>query len=196
MTGFGFLPTRRTVLVSAASARQLFHPCTADFIRDVCHAHCCESSTAPSGIIVSIHKTEVKKIEARGGVVVNGLLQQTVPGCKKCPFKTPADMCGLHGTGDKPFGCIVSPFTINSNGTLIVRNRYRVLRCFKTETGKVPAYVAHRGSLDKIFGPVEAARICTHLAAGGGDIRADISEWNYQMIMDNDAVKRALKEAK
>jgi hypothetical protein len=58
----------------------------------------------------------------------------------------------------KPSGCVVSPFTVNRSGTLIVRNRYRLLPCFKAE-GAVPVVVAHRAGLEVLFGVEGAGRV-------------------------------------
>jgi hypothetical protein len=98
-------------------------------------------------------------------------------------------LCGLHGTDVKPFGCIASPFTLNSNGTLIVRNRYKLLRCY-SDGRRLPAYVAFRASLDLILGHTEAARVCEHLAAGGGDCGASMPRANYLVLLENDTIKR------
>jgi len=80
--------------------------------------------------LITIHPTEQTTIEARGVVVENGLLQPRT-GEKKCPFKTEACLCELHHTPDKPFGCVASPFTLTRAGTLIVRNRYKLLKCYE-----------------------------------------------------------------
>jgi len=176
-----------TVKVSAKNARLPFNGCDPAYIRDVCHASCCQSSTSPTGTMITIHPSEQATIEARGGVVVDGLLQPR-PGEKRCPFKTDEHLCGLHFTPDKPFGCIASPFTLNKNNTLIVRNRYRLLKCYD-DGKKIPAYQAFRASLDLIFGTDEAARICEHLDSGGGDLMATMRREQYQMLVDNDAIK-------
>lgn len=97
-------------------------------------------------------------MEARGQRVVEGRL---VTPAKRCPFQTDANLCGIHFTPDKPFGCIASPFTLNANNTLIVRNRYRLLRCYKD--GTAPAYKAFAASLTLLFGEAEAARRATYL---------------------------------
>jgi hypothetical protein len=65
-------------------------------------------------------------------------------------------MCRLHDSPDKPTGCIISPFTINNGDTLIVRNRYRRLPCFKAE-GAIPVHRAHHQSLVTMFGETQAA---------------------------------------
>jgi uncharacterized protein YwbE len=178
---------RIPVRVSAAMMHQPFHPCTPDFIAGTCRAACCESSTHPDGIIVSIHPSEAGAIGDRGGVVVDGFLRPH-NGARRCPFKAPDDLCTLHAAGAKPFGCVASPFTLNDRDTLIVRNRYRLLRCYKAD-GAVPAYVAHRASLDRIFGPAEAARIAAHLDGGGEDLGATIDPAVYAMLKDNDDAK-------
>jgi len=181
----------RLVKISAKSARQPFNGCDPDYIRNVCHAKCCESSTAPTGTMITVHPSEVAAIAALGGVVVDGLLQPKA-GCRKCPFKTGDNLCGIHFTGSKPFGCIASPFTLNANDTMIVRNRYRLLKCYN-DGRKIPAYKSFRASLDLIFGQAEAERICRHLDAGGGDITAKVSERNYAMLKENDEIKHKAK---
>lgn len=179
------------VKISAKMARLLFNGCDPDYIRNVCHASCCESSTASTGTMITIHPSEQAAIEAIGGVVRDGLLQPK-PGCKKCPFKQPDNLCGIHFSGNKPFGCIASPFTLNASGTLIVRNRYKLLKCYN-DGRKQPAYKAFRASLDLIFGTTEAQRICNHLDNGGGDLYATMSDKNHQMLTENDEIKHAAK---
>jgi len=176
-----------SVKVSAKMARLAFHGCDPDYIAKTCRAKCCESSTAPGGTMITIHASERQAIEAEGGIVTGGFLSSN-PKTAKCPFKTAADLCGLHFTDHKPFGCIASPFTLNANGTLIVRNRYKLLRCYNVAP-MVPAYKAFRAGLDLIFGAAEAARICAHLDSGGGDIHADMPERSYRILTENDKAK-------
>jgi hypothetical protein len=185
------------VKVSAKSAHLHFHGCDPQYIADVCHGRCCEGS---NGLMVSVHKTEIAALEMYGvtfsrppGMVVDSLL--LVPrnpekrgSAQLCSFKTSKHLCSLHGAGPKPFGCVASPFTLNKNNTLIVRNRYKLLRCYN-DGPRFPAYVAFRASLDLIFGTTESARICTHLAEGGGDIVAEMTELNWCILRDNDAAK-------
>jgi len=184
-------PSRRRVKVSAAMMRLRFAGCSVEYIRDVCGARCCESSSAPGGTMISIHRSEQAAIEARGGKVVAGLLQSVG---KRCPFKTPApaNLCGLHATPDKPFGCIASPFTLNASGTLIVRNRYKLLKCYD-DGPKLPAYEAFRASLDLIFGAEQAARLVAHFAGGGGDTHAEMTAETFDRLVENDETKRAAK---
>lgn len=142
--------------------------------------------------MISILPSEELEIKAAGGRVANGLLQSN-PQTKKCPFKTPQDLCGIHFTDHKPFGCIASPFTLNKSGTLIVRNRYKLLKCYK-DGARLPAYKAFRASLDLIFGAAEAERICNHLERGGGDIYAEIPDANRDKLLHNDRTKTMAKD--
>ena len=181
-------PDMVSVKISAKSARLEFVPCSTDFIADVCHGRCCDTPSRPDGCMVTINEIEVGAIEARGGVVVDGLLKP-IDGEKGCPFKEDG-LCSLHTTNDKPFGCIASPFTLNKNGTLIVRNRYKMLPCYKATDGKAPAYAAHFESLKTIFGIDEATRIADHLKAGGGDLVAQMPKHSHDILLENDAIKK------
>jgi DNA modification methylase len=142
--------------------------------------------------MISILPSEELKIKAAGGRVASGLLQSD-PKTKKCPFKTPQDLCGIHFTEYKPFGCIASPFTLNKSDTLIVRNRYKMLKCYK-DGARLPAYKAFRASLDLIFGAAEAERVCGHLERGGGDIYAEMPDANRDKLLHNDRTKTMAKD--
>ena len=147
-----------TVKINLLALQQQFHECTPEFIRDVCQARCCRSSTDPSGIAVVVTQLEAVKLRELGAVV-DSETGRVAPVCRRCPFQSTANhLCKLHNTEAKPKGCIISPFTINKNNTLIVRNRYRLLPCFKAE-GSKPVYVAHSQSLVKMFGEKNAQLI-------------------------------------
>lgn len=176
-----------TVKISAASARQEFAGCRPDYIRDVCHARCCDAPSSPVGTMITIHPTEEPRIVALGGTVIDGMLQPR-EGERVCMFRDDAYLCTLHEDEDKPFGCVASPFTLNRNGTLIVRNRYRQLVCFK-DGDRIPAYRAFSDSLDLIFGTEEAARITAHLDSGGGDLIVPIAADTRAILLDNDQLK-------
>lgn len=188
------------VKVSAKSARLPFHGCEPKYIAEVCHGRCCEGS---GGLMVSVHLTEVSALAARGasfnrppGLTIDSLLLKPrnpdARGASQlCQFKTPEHLCALH-TGPKPFGCVASPFTLNVKDTLIVRNRYKLLKCYN-DGPRLPAYVAFRASLNLIFGLDESERICLHLENGGGDIEAEMPELNWRILRDNDAAKPKTK---
>jgi hypothetical protein len=142
--------------------------------------------------MITIHPIEQLQVEKRGGEVVHGFLQPR-PGQRVCPFKArDTFLCRLHDTPDKPFGCIASPFTLNANDTLIIRNRYRLLVCFN-DGARLPAYVAFRSSLNLIFGDDGAERICAHLESGGGDMFVEVAPMPYRMLKDNDHAKKAIR---
>jgi hypothetical protein len=175
--------------VSAASARLMFTECGPACIeQNGCLGKCCDAPTRPSGCMVTVHATERPRIEALGAVVEGGFIQPRA-GERGCPFKVDG-LCSLHATAEKPFGCVASPFTLNKSGTLIVRNRYKMLPCYRGSGAKAPAYQVFRSSLDLIFGAQEAARVCAHLEGGGGDIYAEIPAANYAILTDNDQAKR------
>ena len=165
-----------TVRVSARSMRQVFHGCEPDYIANVCKGACCRSSTSPTGTRIALLPAEAARFVARGLPVVDGRLEP-LAGARRCPYQGPANLCGLHDTPDKPFGCIASPFMLTTRDTLVVRNRYRLLRCYRD--GTQLAYQAFGTSLQLLFGPTEAARITAHLDAGGDDLTADMLPTSY-----------------
>lgn len=170
------------VKVSGPMLRQMFHPCESNYISGTCHGRCCEGS---DGIMVTIHPSEQARVEALGATVKDGFIVADSRGL--CPFKTDQGFCGIHGP-DKPFGCKASPFTLNKTDLLVVRNRYRLLRCYNCEAS-MPAYKAHRWSLEQIFGTEEAGRITGLAEAGKDQIAARMPTQNYQILHDNDAAK-------
>ena len=158
-----------SVIVSAAQMRQRFHGCEPDYIRDVCHAACCRSSVSPTGTLVAVMPSEEAAIKGLGAEIKNGLIQPR-PGEKHCPFEGPTHLCELHAGPHKPWGCRSSPFTLSPSGKrLVVRNRYRLLRCYKDGDNPKPAYLAFYTSLETVMGSATAQDIRHHLDAGGGD---------------------------
>jgi len=174
-----------SIKISAKSVRQLFKGCTQEYITKVCKGKCCEGSGELS---VAISEREKNGIEELGAEVKGGLIVADKRG--KCPFKRPDGLCGLHGTVRKPIGCRASPFTLNKNNTLIVRNRYRLMRCYKG--GTVPAYKAYSESLVALFGSDIAAEITTHLDGGGGDIVKEMPMYVYQSLAENAIVRKGI----
>ncbi len=170
------------IKISSASLRQLFHPCDLDFIKNECNATCCEQSTGDT--LITVHPLERGNFE---DWELNGNFLESVNG--KCLYKD-NNLCGLHGTDKKPFGCIVSPFTLNSNNTLIVRNRYRLFKCYKVTEGKIPVYEAHRHSLVRLFGEEKTTEIINHLDNGGGDITVKMDYKTHKILRDNDRIKK------
>lgn len=180
------------IKISAKSARQMFIECGPTCIATGCKGNCCDAPSRPTGCMITINPDEQARIEALGGVVIDGLLQPR-PGEKGCPFKSEG-LCGLHQSGEKPWGCVASPFTLNKAGTLIIRNRYRMLPCFKHDGPKAPAYETFRSSLAIIFGEDETDRIVAHLAGGGGDLIAKVDPAIKAKLVQNDQIKAAARD--
>ena len=176
-----------SVAVSGTMLRQRFHPCEEGYIKAVCRGRCCQGT---GKILVTVHPTEQGYIERMGATVQDGFIVADARGL--CPFKTDGGLCSIHGD-HKPFGCRASPFTLTHKGTLIIRNRYRLLRCYGSD-GSVPAYEAHLWSLGQIFGRPEAARIAQEAREGAPIIWADMPDRHYHILLENDAAKRS-KEA-
>jgi hypothetical protein len=143
---------------------QVFHPCTPDFIANVCHGACCRSTVDPTGIAVVVTPAEAVRLRRRGATV-DDQTGRIAPQDRRCPFQdATTHLCTVH-TDDEPMGCAISPFTVNANGTLIVRNRYRLLKCFRAD-GAIPVAHAHRRSLDLIFGAAAATVIVNAVDRG------------------------------
>lgn len=171
------------IILSAAQARQPFHGCTPDYIASTCHASCCRSSSHPYGFIHAVPTQQEREgLEAHGATIDDEGLLQPRPGEKGCPFQDGAShLCQLHGDPAKPIGCIASPFTVSRTGRLVIRNRYRLLRCFKDGDPPLPAFQAFSSALEIILGREEAQRATRHLEAGGGDLWVMLprSSWEY-----------------
>ncbi len=169
------------VAVSGPMLLQEFARCE-DFISE-CKGRCCESSIRPEGILVTIHPYEARRIKGFGGTIENGRL---VAKDKRCPFKTDENFCSIHHKG-KPFGCSISPFTLNKTGMLVVRNRYRCLKCYRADTS--PACDAHRGALNYLFGFAQAEQLSLRAKAGIKRMEAQMPRMFYDMLRENDAAK-------
>lgn len=181
------------VKVSAKSARLPFTECGPLCIEhNGCRGNCCDAPSRPSGCMVTVHESERARLELYG-VEIRGGFIQPAEDQRGCPFKR-GGLCLLHGGPDKPFGCIASPFTLNANNTLVIRNRYKMLPCYRGPGPKTPAYRAFRSSLAAIFGEYRTRGIITRLDAGDGDLWVEARPQQFVMLKDNDAAKRAAKE--
>lgn len=176
------------IKVSNKMAQLPFNGCDPEYIRNVCKASCCQSSKM--GTMITIHPyEEINLIYKYNVKIENGFLQPDRYNKKVCPFKTYDNLCKLHHTNDKPFGCIASPFTLNKNDTLIVRNRYKLLKCYN-DGNKIPAYKAFRSSLDMLFGLDESERLCYFLEHTREDVYSPMSYRNYKWLLENDEMKK------
>lgn len=179
------MPDTVPIKISAASARLPFHGCTPEYIRDTCHAACCKAPSRPTGVLISIHRTEQEAIEAYGVRVEDGMLQPA-PGCRTCPFHvdTVGWHCQLHHTPHKPAACITYPFDLNPSGTLIIINRAKLLPCYNAGP-RIPAYRAFTAALVLLFGQARADWLVAHLDQGGGDAVLPADAQVVQVLWDN-----------
>lgn len=183
------------VKISYKSLIQLFHPCDEEFIKNVCHGYCCHSHSGDGTAHIVINESDVPKLKKYKPelVVKDGILQTG----KICIFKDENGLCILHNTPDYPFGCRLSPFTLNKNNTLIIRNRWRLLKCFKATEGKIPAYKVFRESMDVIFGERESQRIIDFIEKNKCDLYSETTEEIYQKIKEkNEALHKAYNMGK
>lgn len=179
------------VHISSKSARIRFQGCSPDYITSTCHGKCCETTDPVSKQIatrIPITKSDLVVLQNAGFdvPVVNGLMSN--PPGQKCRFKEDPGFCSIHASGQKPFGCWISPFHLRGKRrTLMIRKRYIGMKCHTNfrDTGP-PAYKAFATSLRKLFGDAEAARITAHLDGGGGDLVAEMLPEAYALHMENE----------
>jgi len=155
--------------------RQPFDGCEEGFVRDVCHGACCVPG--PKG--GALERITIAMIGA-GTHYRSGADIVMSRECL-CPHFTADYHCGMHGSPDKPWDCVVAPFTLSSNNLLGVYNRYRLLPCFKAGRA-LPAYEAFRTSLVTLFGEAEADRVSFLAATGTGIFEAQITEEVYRTV--------------
>ena len=178
------------VKVSAASMRLKFMPCVPEYITTRCNGRCCQS--AQYGHLIAASPDERAALtEAFGWQWEGGFL---VCEGKACPAKQENGLCGIHYSGIKPISCWAAPFMLNTSGTLVIRNRHKMLVCYKDEGGE-PVYQCRRDSLEMLFGKEETDRMCMLLDAGAGDFTAYMLRAAYDTITYVDDLRRKARKA-
>ena len=183
---FNLCSTR--VKISTKSMLQEFHPCTLNYIQNVCFGRCCESSMGLSVVIHPLDNIDLISDKLQGiGYIKNNHIYPNIGNV--CPFKNnKTHTCNIHE--NKPMGCRFSPFTLTKSGTLIVRNRYRLLKCYcKEKDGKLPAYKSHAWSLIQIFGEPVYRSICENIETGKGDFYVSITKTNLSILIGNTKIR-------
>lgn len=176
-SGPGRRPPPVPVTVSAKAARLEFQGCGAAYIRDVCHGRCCWVSKDGRDLTtIYVEPDQRLPLTVLGAAFgPDGVLVPRADG--RCRFQGPDGLCAVHpqtapgGEPVKPRSCWVSPWTLTPSGRLVVRNRYKLLRCYRAEP-RLPAYRAFRSGLVMLFGEAETVRLTAHFDAGGGDAPA------------------------
>lgn len=136
------------IKISLKSAVLRFHGCTPEYINNVCYGRCCTLSGGKKPAMVYVSDKE-KVALAEMGVPTKGHFIAPNPD-NRCPFHN--KICTIHES-HQPFGCKLSPFTLNKWKTLVVRKRYIGMCCFiGKKVGGVPAYVAFKRSLVALLG--------------------------------------------
>ena len=166
------------IKVSVKWLQKLFN-CTQEFIKSTCKGMCCEGGKK---ILVSVLPEEEHLHSACG--VVDGKLKAAEKG--KCPYKAESGLCNVHGTPSKPLGCLVSPSTINKKGTLVVRHRYIMMKCYGQGE---PAYKTFKSSLVALFGEEETSKIITAIEEGKEEVTAHIDDGLYDKLRYLDGIK-------
>ncbi len=156
---------RVMVKISSKCMHTLFVKCNVSYVKTNCKGNCCRNSKGILNVTVSPHESHY--IKSLGGVVEEGKLQPKT-GKQWCPFQKENGLCIIHKKA--PIGCVVSPFNLNANNTIIIRYRNLCMKCHKE--GTIAAYIVFEKSLIAMFGKRESNRICLHLDKGGGDIQA------------------------
>jgi hypothetical protein len=162
---------------------QIKFECTPEFIKNICKGRCCEGS---KNLLISLLPNEEEKINELNikCYIKNGHLLPK--NGTKCPFKNKDELCTLHNTELKPFGCILSPFTLNKNNTLVIRQRYLMFPCF----GKgQPVYETFRNSLVLLF-KEKTDEIITKIKNSTEDFYVDVDNNIINNIKYLDRIKK------
>lgn len=171
------------VRISSKCMKVLFVECDIAYIKSNCKGSCCFNSKKLLSVAVS--PSEENNIKKQGGIIINGLLQPK-KGEKKCPFQRENGLCKIHKKG-QPIGCLISPFNLTKNNTVIVRYRNLCMKCHKE--GTIPAYKVFRRSLDVMFGRKEAIRICNHLDSKNNDVWSFMKRSIYVVLCSNARIR-------
>ena len=181
------------VKISVKTMVKRFHPCTVDFIKHVCFAGC-GLHRQKEGAAVFASDEEVLSYKGMGVEFTdeNRLYDEKT---HHCPFEDEDGLCKMHMSKNKPLSCVLSPFTLNDNGTLVIGYRYYNLKCYKVKEGKIPVYKAHRASLIAMFGEVETDRIITHVIEfPNADFYAEMKDKVFNYIGEMNKVRRRIKK--
>lgn len=123
--------------------------CSPEYITNNCKGRCCRGTKKLMISTLPEEEPILKGLEVAIILKKGGFLYPQEG--KKCPFQCKDGLCVLHDINLKPFGCIISPFTVNKNNTLIIRHRYSKLKCHGE--GQY-SYIVFKPSLIKLFGEV------------------------------------------
>lgn len=151
--------------------------CTKDFIINNCHGRCCWGYGFRDGcfnnkdvfmVLLPQEKEKLLKL-----FPINENIKYTVKDNKNCFFQDESGLCKLHGTEEKPSGCLFTPFAINKNNTLIIHRRGICFKCFNQGE---PAYIIFKDGLTKLFGEQQYKFIKQQLENSDKDFYINVDE--------------------
>ncbi len=178
---------RISVKISAKCMNTLFVKCDAYYVRNHCKGICCRNSKGKLNVIISPRESHY--IESLGGIIEGGKLQPKIDETW-CPFQKQNGLCIIHKKS--PIGCIVSPFNLNANNTVIIRYRNLCMNCHKE--GTIAAYKVFENSLRVMFGKREANRICLYLDNNAGDLQANMFRDVWEDLTYNRNMRKTIKK--
>lgn len=174
---------RVSVKISSKCMNTLFVRCDMSYVKSHCKGVCCRNSKGKLNVAIS--PRESHHIESLGGIIKEGKLQPKIEE-QWCPFQKENGLCVIHKKA--PIGCIVSPFNLNANNTVIIRYRNLCMSCHKE--GTIAAYKVFENSLKAMFGKKEANRIYLHLDNNGGDMQAFMFKDVWEDLNYNRNIRR------
>lgn len=185
-----------TVKVSGKWLRKLFAPCDPVFVNRHCLGKgCCLKKKGHGNILVGVSKSEALPLIKAGAIIEDGILVPEERGdCIACHFVDQHGRCTIFDKPWRPISCWASPFTLrvySKTVVLVVQRRVTVSwPCYKCSNYKTPAYIAHRVSLEALFGKPETDRIIEQLEAGEISGFAEMPMENFVKLQEANMHKR------
>jgi len=169
--------------ISVKTFKNTWHGCDPGWIcsDDGCAGKCCQPGGKGATVVVT--DDEAKRLRKRGIAIKNGAID--LGDGRYCPCQDEDGLCKLHKTGDKPLTCVTEPLKVLSNGTIVVRDRFFLLKCFKV--GGMPGYKAWEGAFKRLFGDSQTKRIQKEIEAGADKVTAKMDAKLFETMVGLDS---------
>lgn len=173
------------IKISGKWFKNKWHPCTVDFIQNVCHAACGCVHYKKDGF-VPVFPDEEEYLQRKGAYIVDGIIRfiNLNNGYKVCPFYDfDTCFCRLHTDekgGTKPLSCKISPFKLTINNILVIQKRFIHIPCFNAD-GAMPAYDAYRWQLELLFDDVD--RIICEIKNDKDNIIGEVTQDMFERLV-------------
>jgi 1-aminocyclopropane-1-carboxylate deaminase/D-cysteine desulfhydrase-like pyridoxal-dependent ACC family enzyme/Fe-S-cluster containining protein len=176
---------------------QEVNPCDVNMITNHCYAQCCRGTYKKLDQPVVIVLDDEEKNLIPESQILNFTIDKNrhllVTDNRKCPYQdSTSNLCSIHLTGKKPFGCSIMPITI-TKGEIAIQKIFTKMKCqVKSFEGvnKVPFYKGYRQSMVALFGEEETQRIIQEIESEKTKITARIPSLQIEKMR---AVKKAIK---